>query len=231
MGVVTGIGRRPVSTVSAASRITLSPTTAGVDHAGVAQGLELVGGPGQGLACRLRRSRDDVPRAGVVVPRPGRRGLSGRAGHGEDRPLDRLAHCRVARVAGPCHGLGHHDGVPVPRLPRRDALGEGPQHLAEDDPAVAAGPQERTAAEHLEAGRQVGGRIRQHHVAEGVAGGRHGEVHVGAGVSVRHGIDVQGVDLLPGLRERVGGEVDEAQDDREPDGVVGGRFHGLPRRS
>ena len=44
------IGRRPVSTVSAASRIDAQPATAGVDHAGRTELLELLGGAGERLA-------------------------------------------------------------------------------------------------------------------------------------------------------------------------------------
>jgi hypothetical protein len=63
---------------------------------------------------------------------------------------------------------------------------------------------------------------------DGVAGGAHREVHVRAGVAVRHGIDVEGVDLLTGRRERVDGHVHEAPDDPEVDAAAGGCFHRLP---
>ena len=62
---------------------------------------------------------------------------------------------------------------------------------------------------------------------EGLAGGLDREVHVGAGVAVGHRVDVEGVDLLAGLRQGVDGHVDEAPDDREPRPPPIGCFHGL----
>ena len=65
-----------------------------------------------------------------------------------------------------------------------------------------------------------GGRRRRRRLdglAERVAGRGHGEVHVGAGVAVGHRVDVEGVDLLAGLRERVDRDVDEAEHHRQLD--------------
>ena len=54
-------------------------------------------------------------------------------------------------------------------------------------------------------------------LAQRVAGGGHGEVHVGAGVAVGHRVDVEGVDLLARLGERVDRDVDEAEHHRQLD--------------
>ena len=64
-----------------------------------------------------------------------------------------------------------------------------------------------------------------------VARGGDGEVHVGAGVAVGDGVDVEGVDLLAGPGEGVGGDVDEAQHGGELDHARLRCFHGVPAPS
>ena len=74
------------------------------------------------------------------------------------------------------------------------AVGHAADDLGEDDAAVAARALQRTPAERLGDAVEVAPLGRQ---ALGLGeGGPHRGQHVGARVTVRHGKDVEGVDLL-----------------------------------
>ena len=104
---------------------------------------------------------------------------------------------------------------------RRDDRAE---HLAEDHAGVAARAEQGATGERLEQGGPVGVAGRGL-LADGVAGGGHGEVQVGAGVAVRHRVDVERVDLLAGAGQGVHRDVDEAEHGRELDAAPdGARF-------
>ena len=98
-------------------------------------------------------------------------------------------------------------------------VASGAEHLAEDHPAVAARAQQRALAEGGEPGEEtsVVADMFSSGLAQRVAGGDDGEVHVGAGVAVGHRVDVEGVDLLARLGERVDRDVDETEHDRQLD--------------
>ena len=216
------------------------PAAAGVDHAGVAQHRQLLRGVRQGLAGGGRCLGEHVagPRPGLGGTRLGR--LRRGSHHGEDGALDGRAHGGVRTVRRLAQSPRHDAGVAL--LGRRggDGGGQGAEHLAEDHPAVAARPQQRALAEGGEPGEEItvvpvtfsSG------LAQRVAGGGHGEVHVGAGVAVGHGVDVERVDLLARLGERVDRDVDEAEHHRQLDraAAAGHLLHlvkvrAVPRRS
>ncbi len=203
--------------------------TTGVDHASGPELLELLRGVGERFPGGLGGRGEDVACAGAWLPGPTYGGVGGRARDRQDRALDRHPHRRIAGVGRLDHGLGHHRGVALARGGSRDPGRDRAEHLAEDHPAVAAGPQERPAPE----GGQGRGQVSplRDGLEDGVAGGAHREVHVGARVAVRHRVDVERVDLLAGLGQGVDGDVDEALHDRDLDAAAGGCFHGLALRS
>ena len=148
-GAVTGTGRRPVSTVSAASRITLSPRPPASTTPASRQRRQLLRRAGQRLAGRGGRGGEDVAGPGA----PGRRRACAAASaaarrDGEDGALDRGADRGVA-------GVGGADAArrPSPRRSRSsgpacgDPAAIAPQHLAQDHPGVAARAEQRAAAE------------------------------------------------------------------------------------
>ncbi|CAB4720915.1 unannotated protein [freshwater metagenome] len=206
-----------------------------VDHPGVAEGGELTR-RGLERCARGRRSRaEDVAPAGVGISgqRDGR--LGGGTGDREHGALDRHLHGGVARLRGQVQGVGEHDHVALVGRGLGESTADRAQHLAQDDAGVAARTEERPATEGGQHRRERRLRARRHLVqrtTQRVAGRRDGEVHVRAGVAVGDGIDVERVDLLARRLERVGGDVDEAQDDGELDAAAGaGCFHRLPRGS
>ncbi len=201
--------------------------TAGVDHPGVAECLELVRGSGEGRAGGGRRRGQHVARTGVVLRLEQRlRGFRRGPADAEHRALDRRAHGGVARLGRPAQRVDHDDGVPLLRGRCHDPADDGTQHLAEDHAGVAARAQQRPPGERLERRAAVGigpGGL----LAHGVAGRSHGQVEVGPGVTVGDRIDVEGVDLLARARQGIDGDVDEPQHRAELDArpAVRSGFH------
>ena len=221
-------GRRPPAGQHRLGRVEddAQAAAARVDDAGVTQRPQLLGGAGQRLAGRGRGGGEHV-----AGPRPGglgrgERGVGGGAGDGEHRPLDRLPHGGVAGVGRLAQRLGHDPGRALVGRGPDDPAGQRAQHLAEDDPGVAARAEQRAAGHRGQRGPE---RRRRPPVAHRVAGGGDGEEHVGAGVAVGHREDVEGVDLLAGGAERVGGDVDEAQHRLQREPAAGGCQHVLSR--
>ncbi len=109
---------------------------------------------------------------------------------GEDGALHRVAHRPMGAARRLLKGGGEVQGVEAGLA--GEAVGEPPQCLGEDDPRVAAGPHQRSPRHRP--GDDIGG------VAARLIGlvhrGPHRQVHVGAGVAVRDGEDVDGVDRL-----------------------------------
>ena len=122
---------------------------------------------------------------------------------GEDGPLDGLAD-RLERdlaAVAPCGGeVGDRDGV---SLGIDEALGHAAQDLAGDDAGVAAGAHERAVRDGLGDGLHGGvgrkGLDLLHH-------GLEREAHVGSGVAVGDGEDVELVDLVRPVGDRLGGD-------------------------
>ena len=202
------------------------PAPAGVDHAGLAQLPELLGGVQERLSRGRGGGREDV-----ASPRPRLGGtpyggVGGGAGDGQDRALDRRTDSGVAGLGGLGHGLCHHGGVVLLGGGAGDPECDGAQDLAEDDAAVAAGAEQCPSAERGQRGSQV--ELLGRGLVDRVAGSAHREVHVGAGVAVGHRVDVEGVDLLARVGEGVDGDVHEAPYDGELDAAAGRCFHGLP---
>ena len=172
---------------------------AGVDHAGVLQHREQLGCVVERTLAGLASSAQGVDERRIVR----RRGL-GRLGalayDGEDRALDRLEHGLVGTDRSGAQRLGDLVAGALRLLLERG--GHPAQDLAEDDPAVAAGPHQRAVADRVTGGLEVG-RIGTLHL------GHHGVEragHVGAGVAVGHGIHVEPVEpagvVAHGVAER-----------------------------
>ena len=177
----------------------------GVDHARPGEGLELVGGAGEGLLRGVDGGLADVGEGATGVGGLDRGGRT-RVGDGEDRALLRVGH------AGPCgsgpagEGGGEEEGVDGIRVTVGHRVAQSPDELAHDDAGVAPGreedgPLEGAALLHerglpADAGEVVG--------RDDLVDGRvEREVEVGAGVTVGHGEDVEGVDLgAPGREGR-----------------------------
>ena len=184
----------------------------GVDDAGTGQRGQLRGRGVQGLARSDEGGGGDVVQAGAGVGgRLLRRG-GGLGGDGQDGALDRAGDARPRQVAGPAQGAGQGPAVqalPTVRL-LADDLTQPPHELAEDHPRVATGREQRGAGQAVGVARQVGraaGRRLPGVAADGVERGVQGEVEVGAGVAVRDGEDVEGVDLAASRGEhRAGGQ-------------------------
>ena len=208
----TGSGRRPVETVSAASRTTHSPrppasTTPASASCWSCSGVcSRASRAAAAAAAKTSRARAPSPSAHA------HRGVGGGAGDGEDGALDRASDGGVAGVGRLLHRLGRDARAALAGGHPPQAGGVRTEHLAQDHAGVAARPQQRAAGQDRQrvAEGEVGSR--PDGLAQRVAGGGDGEEHVGAGVTVGHRVDVEGVDLLAGRAERVGGDVDEAQD-------------------
>ena len=124
------------------------------------------------------------------------------AGDGEDGALLGLHDGLVGGVRALAHHLrqqGHVDLVMAGQRP-----GEAAQDLAEDDAGIAARALQRAAGHRVRHVRNAGVALGIHLANRG----GDGLSHVGAGISVRHGEYIQGVDALAVLRQqrRAGGE-------------------------
>ncbi len=167
---------------------------AGVDDTALGEDRELAAGVAERAGGALRGGGDDAgqaPVGGLL------RGPGGGRGDGEDGALDGAGH----RLAGVVGGGGERrgGGRAVERVPAVDRTGQAAHRLAEDDPGVAPGPDERAP------GRGGGerGEVRLRAEAAGGAGSPgEGEDEVGAGVPVRDGEDVEDVDLPADGEER-----------------------------
>ena len=154
-GAVTGTGRRPVSTVSAASRITMTPRPPASTT------------PASRSTCScsgVRASASRAAAAAAVNTSRERavgeaRRLRGRLGRGpahrEHGALDRRADRGVAGLGRPAQRVDHHRARCAPRArPAAIRRAIAPQHLAEDHPGVAAGAEQRAAGERREGRRR-----------------------------------------------------------------------------
>jgi len=143
-----------------------------------------------------------VASAGTVLD-PGSCRIRRGAGHREDGALDGTRDRLVAEVGSTREQPV--DGRAVERIPvgqsAQDLAGTA-QDLGEDHAGVAAGPHQ-CAGRHRPSGlvhARVACRVGPA-LVDGLAGGLHRQVEVGAGVAVRHGEHVEGVDLDPGVTE------------------------------
>ena len=226
-GAVTGTGRRPVSTVSAASRITQIPrppastTPASASTASCSGVRASASRAAWAASAKTSRARaPGVPACARAASAAARATVSMVPSTGT--PTASYAASVARRIASAITWALRSSG------PRRgDPVRDRAEHLAQDHPAVAAGAEQRAAGEGRERGREVDRGVARGRLAERVAGGRDGEEHVGAGVSVGHRVDVERVDLLAGGVEGVGGDVDEAADHRETDRAATGYLHGV----
>ena len=157
-----------------------------VDHTGFAEAWELLRGTRERLLrCPLSdRQHVHDSRGGVCDDRarPG-------AEDGEHCALHGRAHGLVGDLGGVLEGTGE-----VGRgrdLQAGQRLSGAAHHLGEDDAAVAACAQQRAARDPL--GQQADARLRTYGLACAQAGAE-GEEHVGAGVTVRDGVHVDGID-------------------------------------
>ena len=121
--------------------------------------------------------------------------LLGLLGHLTDdrqhRPFDGTAHGAVGGVARGAERTRHERRVDLVVLAQH--LGEPPHDLAEDDPGVAARAHQRSTGELLRNGFVAGGA----RAVERLDDRADGEREIGAGIAVRHRVDVEVVDALP----------------------------------
>ena len=154
-GAVTGVGRRPVSTVSAASRITLRPrppasTTPASRSTASCSGVR-ASASRAAAAASVKTSRARAPgsrRAGL-----GR--LGGGPDHGEDGALDGRPDGGVRAVGGLAQRPRHDAGVALLGGGAGDGGGQRAEHLAEDHAAVAAGAEQGAPTQAGQTGQEV----------------------------------------------------------------------------
>src|SRR6266851_1818928 len=173
----------------------LQTEASSVDHAGVAQDLELAGRLQHGGASARGGRRDDARDVGVGAARRRRGGAAGLARDGEDGALRRL----VDRAVG---GVGRlfERGGELRRSERAltfDRARESAEDLREDHTRVAARAHQAAVRRELRDLADLGG-VRLFHVLDRRL---EGEQHVGAGVAVRDRADVEPVDLFVVGRE------------------------------
>ncbi len=190
--------------------------SARVDHARTAQDLQpvrclgerragaLVGGAGHGAA--------------VAVDVTGR--VGGGRGDGEDRALDGVRHGLPGGVGRVPQGEPEAPPVGVRRgVVAGQHLGHATQQLGEDRPGVPSRADQRAVRHRAyrvgqggagirsigvrTAGICTAGLVTREHRLHGRGRRLQRQVEIGAGVAVRHGIDVDRVDLLAGPSERV----------------------------
>ena len=204
-GAVTGTGRRPVSTVSAASRITLSPRPPASTTPASRSTWQLLGRARQRLAGRGGRGREHV----AATRAPASSAASAAASDAARVtvrmvPSTGVADGGVARVGRLPQRVGHHRRRCARRArPGRSAGRSRRASRSGSRPELPRAPSSAPRPNASSAGTEVGLGVAAGRVAYGVAGGRDGEVHVRAGVAVGHRVDVERVDLLAGLGERV----------------------------
>ena len=205
---------------------------AGVDDAGLAQDVELLGGA---LDCALavgdrplQHLGEDRVLLGVgdAAVEPLLLGVEAgelagdRVGHlaedGQHRPLGRLAHRVVGGVGGAGEGGGDEHRVDQLTGPARQLLGGAADDLAEDHAGVAAGAHQRRPGQRLD---QLGAAdlvdLEPVEAVELLHHGAHRHRHVVAGIAVGDREDVEVVYLLAAsLQIGVGGADDapEAHD-------------------
>ena len=171
--------------------------SARVHHACFLQHRQQLGGTLQGGVCFVADGRPDRFRGGILF-----RGLpalvGGFPGHGEDGALGGL-HDRLIGGLHPerqgCRQIG-----PIGFLPALEPLGEAPEQQGQDDARIAP------RAPQQSGGRRVGGFADRGIVQAGQLPrrGRDGHGHIGAGVPVGHRENVQLIDRLLGVRQRMG---------------------------
>ena len=174
------------------------PGAAGVDDSRLAEHGQLLGRPPDRVLAPLDHVEEEVRdgrlRCGTLL------GLLGQLpDDGQHRPLDRLPHRAIRRVARPSQRGRERRRVDRRRL--AENVRGAPDDLREDHPGVAPRAHQRGAGDGACDGRPVGGRRRLERLDDRA----HGQGQVRSGVAVRHGIDVQIVDPAPVLlqvRER-----------------------------
>ena len=188
--VAGGAGRRLADEVQQrALEQAVQPLPARIDDAGLAQDGQQARRPGDRLLGRVERGGQD--RLDVVVALGGDdRGVGRFADDRQDRPLDRLGDRAVGRLRPLRQRVREVEAV-EPAL-AAEPLGHAAEDLAGDDPGVAAGAHQRPEADR---GGDPLGRLTGHAFGL-VERGLDGRQHVRAGVAVRDGIDVEGVDLV-----------------------------------
>ena len=196
---------------------------AGVDHAGVPEDGELVGGGLQGDAGAVGGGPDDGRQFRRTGVDGGDRGVGTRAGDGEEGALLRVGDRRVRGDGGLLEGAGE-GGTVGGGLPGQ-LVGETAEELGEDGAGVAPG------AEHGAAGEDRPGRLRgAGALAVELGDGRlGGEEQVGAGVAVGDREDVEVVEPAAEL----GQDVDRGSVPLTDRGVIQRLQHGrrVPMRS
>jgi hypothetical protein len=201
------------------------PMSAGVDHAGLPEHLQLLGGPRHRRLAVADRALQQGREQRILL---GRRRLRGEPGllhvsepagdrvrhlpeDGQHRPLGGLPD-RVVRGVGGARKCGRHQRR-VDQLagPAGELLGGPADDLAEDHPGVASGSHQRRPGEGVDELRAAD-LVNQLAVeaVELVADRPQGERHVVAGVAVGDREDIEVVDLLAPLLEVGGGRVDDA---------------------
>jgi hypothetical protein len=184
--VVGGLGQgTPVDHVEQGIDEQHEAGAAGVDHAGLGQHRQELGGvlQGRGRGRRHRVQHLDQPGVTGAV-----RGVGGVAGDGEDRALHRAHDGGVGQPAGAEKSVGHAGGIHG--VTAAQAVGQAPQDLGQDDPGVAPGAHERAVYDRLLHAGVVGPLEPGHHRLQG-------QGHVGAGVAVGDRVDVEPVEPLP----------------------------------
>jgi hypothetical protein len=162
----------------------------GVDHAGLLEHRQHVGGAGQGIGRHLVGPLHDVEQGGLGPHR--RRSLGRGRSHREDGPLDRADHGPAGQIGRMGQGVLQLGGPHAVVAGGPEALAHAPQELAEDDPGIPPGPHEGAVPDGLaDLGQHgVGG-----HAVQLGDHGFQGQGHVGAGVAVGHRVDVEAVDV------------------------------------
>ena len=192
-------------------RVTLSPEVAqrtfqqgvvtlppGIHHAGVTQHRQQVRGVGHRNSGALDDAAHQFHQVGGLRDR-GAPGLGGLPSDGQDGALNGIGHPLTRghrRLFQRHHEVWRQHLVLIGQ-----ALGQPAVDLGEDHAAVAAGADQSPLGHVL---GDTGGRV-----VRGAVGffqhTAHGEQHVGAGIAVRHGENIQGVDFRGALFQPGGG--------------------------
>ena len=118
-------------------------------------------------------------------------GLGGcQTGNGQNGALGRLHNRLVGSVHAALQGLGPQNAVAG--LHALQLLGDAPHQQGQDDTGVAPGAPEHGGSRGL-GGLLQGGVL---HLPQVSGGGVDGHGHIGAGIAVRHGENVQLIELL-----------------------------------